>query len=514
MAQTLPLVICILDGWGEAPPSAHNAVASARTPAFDYLRNTYPHGVIQASEHHVGLPAHQMGNSEVGHMNLGAGRVVMQDLPRIDAAIASGELAQHPHMRAHIAALKASGGTCHLIGLASDGGVHAHLNHMLAVAGYVAGAGVPVAIHAVLDGRDTRPKSAEVFLRSIENAASHHGNIHLASICGRFYAMDRDKRWDRVQQAYDLWVHGSGARANSVLQALEDAYDNGVTDEFIAPTALGDFAGMQDGDGLFVANFRADRVRQFLHALTDDAFAHFVRSKAVKFSHVLGMVRYSDALANIPAVFEPQTLTHTLGEVVAAHNLRQLRIAETEKYAHVTFFFNGGREEVFAQESRIMVPSPKVATYDLQPEMSADEVTNHVVAAIENATHDVIIVNYANTDMVGHSGNFSAAVKAVEAVDSCIARITLALEKAGGAMLLTADHGNAECMHDEQSKQAHTQHTLNVVPFVALHPKLKHVQQNLPVGTLADIAPTALYVLGIAAPQVMTGKNLLQEYLQ
>jgi 2,3-bisphosphoglycerate-independent phosphoglycerate mutase len=326
--------------------------------------------------------------------------------------------------------------------------------------------------------------------------------------------MDRDKRWDRVQQAYDLWVHGSGARANSALQALEDAYDNGVTDEFIAPTALGDFAGMQDGDGLFVANFRADRVRQFLHAFTDDAFTHFVRSKTVEFSHVLGMVHYSDALAHIPAVFEPQTLTHTLGEVVAAHNLRQLRIAETEKYAHVTFFFNGGREEVFAQESRIMVPSPKVATYDLQPEMSADEVTNHVVAAIENATHDVIIVNYANTDMVGHSGNFSAAVKAVEAVDSCIARITLALEKAGGAMLLTADHGNAECMHDEQSKQAHTQHTLNVVPFVALHPKLKHVQQNLPVGTLADIAPTALYVLGIAAPQVMTGKNLLQEYLQ
>lgn len=509
MSHPKPTVICILDGWGEAPPGPHNAIAAAATPAFDYLRATYPHGLIHASEVHVGLPCDQMGNSEVGHMNLGAGRVVMQDLPRIDHAIASGALATHPLLAQHIAALKASGGTCHLMGLASDGGVHAHLGHMIALAQIVAGAGVPVAIHAFLDGRDTPPKSAEAFLQSLLQLCAQHKGVTLATITGRYFAMDRDKRWDRVSLAYHAVVDGKGDAATDVLAALAAAYARGENDEFVKPMIVNGYGGMKDGDGFIMANFRADRARQWLHALSDASFDHFARARRVQFAHMLGMVHYSDLLAHIPALFEPETLYDTFGEVIAAIGMKQLRIAETEKYAHVTFFFNGGREDVFAHEERILVPSPSVATYDLKPEMSAPEVCAYVVEAIRKHSHDVIIVNFANTDMVGHSGDMGAAMKAVEAVDRCLGEITTALEDVGGAMLLTADHGNAEAMHDDTNDQAHTQHTLNLVPLIVLHPKLNGQSTPLSTGALADIAPTALAILGITPPPAMTGRNLL-----
>ncbi len=509
-----PTVICILDGWGDAPPSPYNAIHHAHTPAFDYLRATYPHGLINASEKHVGLPCDQMGNSEVGHMNLGAGRVVMQDLPRIDHAIDTGALATEPKLQAYIAALKTSGGTCHIMGLTSDGGVHAHLDHMLALSRIVAGAGVPVAIHAFLDGRDCPPQSAHGFLQKLLQHAAQHEHITLATMVGRYYAMDRDKRWERVALAYNAVVDAVGEPSQDALAALQTSYARGENDEFVKPFVFSGYAGMKDGDGILMANFRADRARQWLHALSDHAFDGFTRPRTVTFASALGMVRYSDALAaHIPALFEPQELHDTFGEVLAKHGLQQLRIAETEKYAHVTFFFNGGREAVFDGEERILVPSPKVATYDLKPEMAAPEVAAHVVHAIRAGDHHAIIINFANTDMVGHSGNMHAAIKAVEAVDTALGVIVSALEAVGGAMLLTADHGNAEAMHDDTSGQAHTQHTLNLVPLVALHPQLKNNHTKLPTGALADIAPTALAILGIAPPAAMDGTNLLKGLL-
>ncbi len=508
MGEHLPLVLCILDGWGEAPAGEYNAVAAARTPNLDALRAHYPHGLIEASEHYVGLPAEQMGNSEVGHMNIGAGRILLQDLPRIDAAIESGALAKHPQLLAHIAALQSSGGTCHLIGLASDGGVHAHIDHILYLVRVVAGAGVKVAIHAVLDGRDTPPKSAEGFLRLLEEAATHP-NIRIATISGRYFAMDRDQRWERVSQAYAVLTSGKGEAAASALTALQSAYARGETDEFVTPIRIHDYAGMKDGDGVLMCNFRADRARQFLHALCDEAFTQFERPHRVQFAHMLGMIRYSEALNFIPALFEPQNVSDTLGEVTSRAGLRQLRIAETEKYAHVTFFFNGGREEVFEGESRIMVPSPNVATYDLKPEMAAAEVTAHVVHAIETKTQDIIIINFANTDMVGHCGKLDAAVKAVEAVDAAVGQIVDALIKTNGALIVTADHGNAEAMHDHRTNQAHTQHTTNPVPLIIMHPQLKGRALQLPHGALSDIAPTILAMLGIQIPHAMTGNNLL-----
>lgn len=506
-----PVVLCILDGWGESDVTEHNAIAQADTPNWDRLRATYPMSLLSASEGDVGLPEGQMGNSEVGHMNIGAGRVVMQDLPRIDAAIADGSLATNAQLAAFVNKLLVSGGTCHLMGLLSDGGVHAHQSHMAALARAVASRGVPVVIHAFLDGRDTPPQSALGYLETMQTAIAGGGNISLGTVSGRYYAMDRDKRWDRVKLAYDTLVDAAGNRAPDAIRAVQDAYAARITDEFVLPTALGTYSGMKDGDGILMANFRADRARQLLEALVIADFLGFTRSRLLKLPAKLGMVAYSDLLSPlIPAMFPATTLTNNLGELAATHGLKQLRIAETEKYAHVTFFFSGGRETPYAGEDRMLVPSPKVATYDLQPEMSAPEVTEKLVAAIDAGMYDLIVVNFANTDMVGHTGDMAAAMKAVAAVDRAIGAVAEAVERTGGALLITADHGNAECLHDADAGQAHTAHTLNRVPCLLAGPAFAGQKDLLADGVLADIAPTVCALLGLPQPAEMTGRNLLR----
>ncbi len=501
-----PVVLCVLDGWGESDTREHNAIAQALTPTMDRLRAHYPRGVLSASEGDVGLPGGQMGNSEVGHMNIGAGRIVMQDLPRIDAAIADGSLAKNPQLATFVAALKKSGGTAHLLGLVSDGGVHAHQAHIAALANAISAAGVPVAIHAFLDGRDTAPQSAKAFMAQLQSDAK---GATVATISGRYYAMDRDKRWERVEQAYKTLTTAQGEKATDATSAIAASYEQKKNDEFVLPTVIGGYTGMKDGDGLVMANFRADRARQLLRALIDPNFKDFARTP-IKFAATLGMVEYSDKLNPlIPAMFPQQTLEGNLGELVSNAGLQQLRIAETEKYAHVTFFFSGGREEPYKGEERILVPSPQVATYDLKPEMSAPEMTDKLVEAINSQRFDFIVVNYANTDMVGHSGDIKAAMKAVEAVDTCLGRVCEALDGVGGAMLITADHGNAECLHDDDSGQPHTAHTLNFVPAILVSKDYVNTGATLPQGILADIAPTIMDLLGLPKPTAMTGRSLI-----
>jgi 2,3-bisphosphoglycerate-independent phosphoglycerate mutase len=502
-----PVILCILDGWGHRDEIADNAVDQAVTPNWHMLERDYPQSLVDASELHVGLPTGQMGNSEVGHMNLGAGRVVMQDLPRIDRAIESGELARNPELTGFIAKLKASGGACQLMGLLSPGGVHAHQDHIIAVAKMIDAAGVQVYLHAFLDGRDTPPSSAKTYVAEVI-AALKGTKVKFGTVGGRYFGMDRDKRWDRVELAYNSFLGQSAFTAADAAAAVAAAYARGETDEFAKPAVIGDFKGMQDGDGLLMANFRADRARQILTVLLDPAFDGFARQRVVKFGAALGMVEYSSALAKLlPCLFAPEELTNTIGEVVSKAGLKQLRIAETEKYAHVTFFFNGGEERLFPGEERILVPSPKVATYDLQPEMSADEVTDKLVAAIESKSFDFIVVNFANTDMVGHSGILGAAIKAVEAVDRCLGRLYQAVKAKGGALVITADHGNAEMMRDAATGEPHTAHTLNRVPFIVVTPQGKSL--HIADGRLADVAPTLLKLLQLPQPKEMTGRSLI-----
>jgi 2,3-bisphosphoglycerate-independent phosphoglycerate mutase len=502
-----PLVLCILDGWGVRCEAADNAIENARTPVWHELLARWPHAQLQASEHYVGLPDGQMGNSEVGHTNIGAGRLVMQDLPRIDAAIGGGELAAMPALRIFHDKLRASHGTAHLMGLMSPGGVHSHQDQIAALARILAEAGIPVAVHAFLDGRDTPPKAAASYVQKFQRDVADLDKVRIVTVCGRYYAMDRDKRWDRIEKAYRLLVEGIGERAEDPVRGVEAAYDRGETDEFVMPTAIGDYAGMHDGGGVLIANFRADRVREIAAALLDPEFAGFARNKRVAFAAALGLVEYSTELNRLLGnLFPPEDLTDTFGEVVSRAGLKQLRIAETEKYAHVTFFFNGGRETVFPGEERILVPSPKVATYDKQPEMSAPEVTDKVVEAIAAHRFNVIVLNYANTDMVGHTGRLDAAVKAVETVDACLGRLSRAVESAGGTLVITADHGNAEMMRDPQTGEPHTAHTLNPVPFIVVNPpvSIRHLKD----GRLCDVAPTLLDLLGLPQPAAMTGHSL------
>jgi 2,3-bisphosphoglycerate-independent phosphoglycerate mutase len=503
-----PVVLCILDGWGHRDDSRQNAIAQAKTPVWDGFMRDCPHALIDASELHVGLPRGQMGNSEVGHMNIGAGRVVMQDLPRIDAALASGELARNPRLGAFIARLKASGGTCHLMGLLSPGGVHSHQRHVAALARIVNGAGIPVTVHALLDGRDTPPASARGFMAEFLGDVAVCPRLTIATVQGRYWAMDRDKRWDRVARAHRAIAAGEGDPAPDALAAIVAGYGRGETDEFLAPTVIAGYAGMADGDGVLMANFRADRVRQILAALLDPAFADFDRSRRPRIAAAAGMTEYSSSLNQfMDTLFPAEPLTHVLGAVVAEAGLNQLRIAETEKYAHVTFFLNGGQETLFPGEERILIPSPQVATYDLRPEMSAPEVTDKLVAAIDGGRFDLIVVNYANTDMVGHTGDLAAAIKAVETVDKCLGRVRDAVAAAGGTMLITADHGNAELMQDPQSHEPHTAHTLNRVPVLLVNPPPLAVA--LRDGRLADVAPTVLALMGLRPPAEMTGRSLI-----
>jgi 2,3-bisphosphoglycerate-independent phosphoglycerate mutase len=508
-----PVVLAILDGWGDREQREMNAIRLASTPNLDRLNRSGRRAQIDASEVEVGLPSGQMGNSEVGHMNLGAGRVVLQDLPRVDEALAAGTLTGGTAFQAFVAALERSGGTAHLMGLLSPGGVHSHQDHMAALANALLAAGVPVEVHAFLDGRDTPPRSALDFLARFESATE----APVATVSGRYFAMDRDRRWERLAKAYRTLVMGraapDGQTAATPRQAIEQAYEAGAGDEFVLPTAIGGYAGMADGDGLLMANFRADRARQILRALLDPAFDGFRRDKTVGFAAALGMVGYSDDLDRLmPSLLPPLALHATLGEVVSQAGLAQLRIAETEKYAHVTFFFNGGREAEFDGEERILVPSPHVATYDLQPEMSAPEVTDRLCDAVMSGRFDLIVVNYANGDMVGHTGNLAAAITAVEAVDACLGRLANCVAAVGGCLLVTSDHGNVEQMDDPATGQPHTAHTMNRVP--ALLVNAPAWVAGLSDGRLADVAPTLLQLMRLSVPPEMTGRSLIRAALR
>jgi 2,3-bisphosphoglycerate-independent phosphoglycerate mutase len=500
--------LCILDGWGYRGDRRDNSIALAQTPRWDGFMRDCPHALIEASETFVGLPKGQMGNSEVGHMNLGAGRVVVPDLPRIDQSIADGSLAKNPALTSFVAALKKSKGAAHLVGLLSPGGVHSHQGHMAALTKLIDEAGIPVICHAFLDGRDTPPKSAEDYVAQFDKDVAGRKHFRFGTVGGRYFGMDRDKRWDREEPAYRAMVEARGERAANAKSAIDAAYARGESDEFVKPTAIGDYAGMKDGDGLIAANFRADRIRQLLSALVEPDFSGFPRHKIVRFASALGMTHYSEELdARLATLFPPQRPDETFGQMVSEAGLTQLRIAETEKYAHVTFFFNGGREEEFPGETRILVPSSKVKTYDLKPEMSANEITDRLVDAIDKKQFDAIVCNFANADMVGHTGDEAAAIKAVEAVDRCLGRIADAVTRAGGVLLITADHGNAEQMKDEKTGQPHTAHTLNPVPAILVNGPAGVTR--LDNGRLADIAPTLLALMGLKQPRAMTGHSLI-----
>ncbi len=499
-----PVMLVILDGFGWREDRTENAVAQAATLNFDRLWAQGPRAFLRTCGWDVGLPEGQMGNSEVGHLNIGAGRVVMQELPRIHAAIADGSLAQAPALRGLIDGLRRTGGTAHLLGLVSPGGVHAHQDHAVALARILADHDVPATLHLFTDGRDTPPQSGRDHVAALRRDLPTQ--IRLGTLSGRYYAMDRDTRWERVRLAHDAVVLADGPRAADADSVLEQAYAAGVTDEFVLPTVLDGYAGMKDGDGIVSFNFRADRIRELLHAILDLDFTGFPRPPAPALAGVVAMTRYSDDLADrLSVLFPPQSLDDLLGEVVSRAGRRQLRMAETEKYPHVTYFMNGGRETVLPGEDRTMVPSPKVATYDLQPEMSAPLLTTKAVEAIDGGSYDLLVLNYANPDMVGHTGNLGAAIRAVEAVDAGLGRIDAAIARAGGVLLVTADHGNCEMMRDPGTGEPHTAHTLNVVPLVLSGWR----NGTLADGRLADIAPTLLALMGLEQPAAMTGRSLL-----
>ena len=501
-----PVVLLILDGWGHREETADNALALADLPHWRLLLASCPHTLIHTEGRHVGLPDGQMGNSEVGHMNLGAGRIVYQDLTRIDAAIEDGSFFTNTELSAACADVKANGGTLHVLGLLSPGGVHSHESHIFAMLDLAHRAGVArVVVHAFLDGRDTPPRSAEASLRALQARCDALGNAQVATVGGRYYGMDRDQRWERVRRAWDAMVDAhSEHRAADALAALEAAYARGENDEFVAPTVLDGAQPMRDGDAVVFMNFRADRARQLSAAFVDPAFAGF-SARRPALSRFVCLTEY-DARLPAPLAFAPDDLCHTFGEVVSAAGLSQLRIAETEKYAHVTFFFSGGREAPFAGEQRILVPSPKVATSDLQPEMSCPELTAELVEAIEGQNFDVIVCNIANPDMVGHSGILDAAIAAAQAVDVAIGKVSAAVRGVGGALLITADHGNLEMMRDPATGQPHTAHTVGPVPLVYIGERAVRLREG---GALRDVAPTLLALLGLPQPIEMSGQSLL-----
>lgn len=503
-----PAVLCILDGWGWRPDAADNAITQAKPPNFNRMIAECPHALLSTSGRAVGLPDGQMGNSEVGHMNIGAGRIVMQDLPRIDDAVRDGTLAKQPVLKELIAKVSASQGAVHVMGLLSPGGVHSHQDHIAALVRVLSAAGLPVFVHAFLDGRDTPPQSALGFLAQFEKAISDLKGVRIATVSGRYYAMDRDKRWDRVSKAYNAIVDASGEDVRDAEEAITASYKKNVTDEFVLPSVIGEYAGASDGDALLFANFRADRAREISLALLDPGFDGFPRERVVKFSAAAGLTEYSAALnAFMGSIFSPEDIRETIGEYAAEEGLKQLRIAETEKYAHVTFFLNGGREEPFVGEDRILVPSPKVATYDLQPAMSALEVTDKLEAAILSGKYDLVVVNYANPDMVGHTGILPAAEEAVHTIDGCLGRLRAAVEKMGGVLLITADHGNVEMMRDPVTGAPHTAHTTFDVPIIVVNCKEKI---SLAQGRLADVAPTLLDLMGLDKPAAMSGHSLIE----
>ena len=523
--KKIPHVLMILDGFGHREDERDNAIAAAHTPNLDYLYQHYPHGLISGSGEDVGLPAGQFGNSEVGHMNLGAGRILYQDSTRIHKEIREQQFFSNPALTEAVQLANDRQANVHIMGLLSDGGVHSHQDHIVAMVELALQQGAKqVFIHTFLDGRDTPPKSADNYVAQLEQALAslnerYEGTAYLVSLIGRYFAMDRDKRWDRVQQAYDLLTQAKAERVvQSGAEAISVAYGAGESDEFVKPTWVryanqnADFGTIQDNDSVIFMNFRADRAREISQALVSADFDGFTREKLPTLSKFVMLTKYSDELQNndvTSIAFEPTSLTNTLGEYLQSQGKTQLRIAETEKYAHVTFFFSGGREAEFEGEQRILVNSPAVATYDLQPEMSAPEVTEKLTHAINSGAYDVLIVNYANGDMVGHTGVFDAAVKAVETLDNCVKTIADCVIANHGHLLITADHGNVEQMQDYDSGQVHTQHTTELVPFIYVNeqaPDNVHIRTG---GKLSDVAPTLLDLMHLAKPAEMTGESLI-----
>jgi len=513
MTKTKPLVLVILDGWGHRKEKQHNAAYIAETHTIDTLFNHFPHRLIEASGEHVGLPAGQIGNSEVGHMHLGAGRLIKQSLTRINESVDHAELSKNPTVLEAVQQAKMNNSNIHILGLVSPGGVHSHQKHIAhLIKSLWQDYQQKTYCHAFLDGRDVPPQSAEPSLKHIEDIYASLGEGALASICGRFYAMDRDQRWDRTQAAFDLLIKGEAPyQADNALEALNDAYARDETDEFVAPTLIKSEQAapitIQPNDVVIFMNFRADRAIQLSHALTDENWDHFDRGD-FKPASLYTLTAYQASL-NAKVIFDKPPIDNTLGAVLAANNLKQLRIAETEKYAHVTYFFNGGHEEPNSHEDRILVPSPKVATYDLAPAMSAFEMTDLLCEAIRSEQYDVIICNYANADMVGHTGNMEAAIEAMEALDRCLEQLVQTILLTGGAALITADHGNIELMFDEKTQQPYTAHTNLPVPLLFVTEKALSFDKE--PASLSDIAPTMLALLGIEQPKDMTGRNLLHE---
>lgn len=512
-----PMILTVLDGWGISPENQYNAIHAAHTPNFDHWWKTQPCTTVETCGIHVGLPDGQMGNSEVGHANLGAGRVLYQDFTRIDLTVRQNRLHEIDAFQQTAAIIQKTGGHIHICGLLSPGGVHSHMDHLLAAVHTARHLGTnEIFIHAFLDGRDTPPRSALGYLATFEAELNTLGAGRIVSVCGRYWVMDRDKRWERVKRAYAMLTMGEGARAKNAQTAVQAAYDRGENDEFIQPTLIpnahGEITTFNDGDVVWMMNFRADRVREISHALLDPnpdtipgnpGFTGFIRPRQPKLAGYLCLTEYDAILPNTVIAFPPQTLINTLGETLAKAGLKQLRAAETEKYAHVTYFFNGGQEISFAGEERLLVPSPQVATYDLQPEMSAIELTDRVIACIQSGQYDFIVLNYANPDMVGHTGQFAVTVQAIETVDLCLGRVMDALQAVGGEMVITADHGNADCMVDE-SGQPHTAHTVNPAPLIYLGKQSIHLTH----GRLCDVAPTLLWLMELIKPEEMEGHSL------
>ncbi len=501
-----PLVLMILDGWGQREDAPDNAISQATTPCWDQIRQLGSNTTIETSGEFVGLPAGQMGNSEVGHMNIGAGRVVFQDFTRISNAVEDGSFASNPALIKAIEASRKHGSTLHIMGLLSPGGVHSHEDHFLAMVRMAVDLGAPeVRVHAFLDGRDTPPRSAGPSIQKMQGCLDEFDNAAFASLCGRYFAMDRDQRWDRVGKAWNTLVNGKALfNSDDAGAALQSAYGRDENDEFVSPTVIGSYTGIKDNDAVIFINFRADRAREISQAFIQPGFDGFKR-QTPKLSAFVSMTQY---LESLPAevAFPPEKLEGLLGESLSDHGLTQLRIAETEKYAHVTFFFNGGEEKPFAGEQRLLVPSPDVATYDLQPEMSIGKLSSELDKAIRSGEFDVIICNVANPDMVGHTGVMTAAVAAVEAVDRCLGIVLKAIQAVGGELLVTADHGNIEQMTDPLSGQVHTAHTTNPVPLVYYGRRARILEG----GALRDLAPTMLYLLGMTPPVEMTGHSLLE----
>ncbi|NLC52273.1 MAG: 2,3-bisphosphoglycerate-independent phosphoglycerate mutase [Firmicutes bacterium] len=511
MSLGTPIILIILDGGGESKSSLGNAIQSASTPHFQGLTQRYAYTKLKAFGEEVGLPEGQMGNSEVGHLNIGAGRIVYQDITRIDKAISEGVFFRNRELLKAIQYVNAKKSALHLMGLVSDGGVHSHLRHLYALLELARKDNVKNAyIHAILDGRDVPPASAEIYLKQLEEKCFELGVGQIATVSGRYWAMDRDQRWERTEKAYRAYVYGEGQKAANALEAVQQAYRRGESDEFVEPTIIVDMhdnplVTIKEDHSLIFFNFRPDRARQITRTFTVHDFNGFDRGERPPFPYYLCFTEYDRGI-KAPVAFPPEYLVNTLGEVLSRAGLKQLRIAETEKYAHVTFFFNGGREKPFDGEERCMIPSPQVPTYDLQPEMSAPELTSVLVKAIYERKYDFILANYANADMVGHTGDLVAAIKAVEAVDNCLGKVIAAVEDVGGIALVTADHGNAEMMLDPDGKGSHTAHTANSVPFIIVSQKTFTLRSG---GILADIAPTVLELFDLPQPEEMGGKSLI-----